>query len=173
MTSQEDAFCSHLLTAEVSRGSHPTLLSSSFQRRNWIRNTWTNLMNYLLWPFSRTLHDLERGLDLSAQVLNPSPTLITVNGKMLHLQFSRWVVSDSLRPHGLQHARPPCPSPTPRVFSNSCPLSQWCHPAISSSVPFSSCRQSFPASGSFPMSQFRPWASVFPSVKCAESFFCS
>ena len=70
-------------------------------------------------------------------------------------QFSHWVVSDSLRPHGLQHARPPCPSPTPGVYSNSCPLSWWCHPAISSSViPFSSCLQSFPASGSFPMSQF-------------------
>ena len=62
---------------------------------------------------------------------------------------------DSLWPHGLQHTRPPCPSPTPRVYSNSCPLSQWCHPTISSSVvPFSSCSQSFPASGSFPMSQF-------------------
>ena len=58
------------------------------------------------------------------------------------VQSSRWVVSESLRPHGLQHARLPCPSPTPRVYSNSCPLSQWCHPTISSSVPFSSCPQS-------------------------------
>ena len=64
-------------------------------------------------------------------------------------------MSDSLRPHGLQHSRPPCPSSTPRVYSNSCPLSQWCHPIISSSVvPFSSCLQSFPASGSFPMNHF-------------------
>ena len=71
------------------------------------------------------------------------------------LQFSRSVVSDSLRPHGLQHARPPCTSPTPGACSNSCPSSQWCHPFISSSViPFSSCLQSFLASGSFPMSQF-------------------
>ena len=62
---------------------------------------------------------------------------------------------DSLRPHGLQHARPPCPSPTPGVYSYSCPLSRWCHPTFSSSVvPFSSCPQSFPASGSFQMSQF-------------------
>ena len=69
-------------------------------------------------------------------------------------QFSCSVMSDSLQPHGLQHARPPCPSPTPRVYSNSCPLSRWCHPTISSSVvPISSCLQSFPASGSFPMSQ--------------------
>ena len=70
------------------------------------------------------------------------------------VQFSRSVVSDSSRPHESQHARPPCPSPTPRVHSNSCPSSQWCHPAISSSViPFSSCPQSLPASESFPMSQ--------------------
>ena len=63
-------------------------------------------------------------------------------------------MSDSLRPQGLQHARPPCPSPTPRVYSNSCPSSRWCHATISSSViPFSSCPQSFPASGSFKMSQ--------------------
>ena len=69
------------------------------------------------------------------------------------VQISRSVVSDSLRPHGLQHARPPCPSPTPRVYSNSCPLSWWCHPTISSSVvPFSSHFQSFPALGSFQMS---------------------
>ena len=70
-------------------------------------------------------------------------------------QFSRSVISDSLRPQGLQHARPPCPSAAPRVYPNSCPLSRWCHPTISSSViPFSSCLQSFPASGSFQMSQF-------------------
>ena len=70
------------------------------------------------------------------------------------VQFSRSVVSDSLWLNESQHARPPCPQPTPRVYSNSCPSSQWCHPAISSSViPFSSCPQSLPASGSFPMSQ--------------------
>ena len=70
-------------------------------------------------------------------------------------QFSGSVVSNSLQLHELQHARPPCSSPTPRVHPNSCPSSQWCHPAISSLVvPFSSCPQSFPASGSFPMSQF-------------------
>ena len=71
------------------------------------------------------------------------------------VQFSCSVMYDSLWPHGLQHTRLPCPSPTPRAYSNSCPLSWWCHPAISSSVvPFSSCLQSFPASGSFQMSQF-------------------
>ena len=73
------------------------------------------------------------------------------------VQFSYSVVSNSLRPHGTQHARPPCPSPIPRVYPNSCPLSQWCHPTISSSViPLSSCPQSFPASGSFQMSQLFP-----------------
>ena len=69
------------------------------------------------------------------------------------VQFSLSVVSDSLRPHESQHARPPCPSPTPGVYPNLCASSQWCHPTISSSVaPFSSCPQSFPSSGSFPKS---------------------
>ena len=77
------------------------------------------------------------------------------NYHQFSIQFSRSVVSDSLWPHGLQHARLPWPSPTSGVCSNSCPSSQWCHPTISSSVvPFSSCLQSFPASGSFPVSQF-------------------
>ena len=68
------------------------------------------------------------------------------------LLFSHSVTSNSLRPHGWEHARPPCPSPSPRACSNSCLLSRWCHPSISCSViPFSSCLQSFPASGSFPM----------------------
>ena len=71
------------------------------------------------------------------------------------VQFSLSVVSNSLQSLGLQHSKPPCPSPTPRVYSNTCPLSRWCHPTISSSVvPFSSRLQSFPASGSFQMSQF-------------------
>ena len=89
------------------------------------------------------------------------------------VQFSHSAMSDFLWPHGLQHARIPCPSPSPRDCSNSCPLSQWCHPTISSSViPFSSWIQSFPASEYFPMSQFftedgqsigaSPSASVFP-----------
>ena len=75
-----------------------------------------------------------------------------------HRKFSRSVVSDSLWPHELQHARPPCPSPTPGAHPNSCPLSRWCHPAISSSVvPFSSCPQSLPALESFPVSQLFTW----------------
>ena len=74
--------------------------------------------------------------------------------KLISVQFSRPVMSNSLRSHESQQARPPCPSPTPRVYSNSCPSGRWCHPAISSSVmPFSSCPQTLPVSGSFPMSQ--------------------
>ena len=73
----------------------------------------------------------------------------------LSVQFSHSVMSASLRPHGLKHVRLPCPSPTPGAYSNSCPSSQWFHPTISSSViPSSSCLQSFPVSGSFPVSQF-------------------
>ena len=73
---------------------------------------------------------------------------------LISVQFSCSVVSDSLRPHEPQHARPPYPSPTPRIHPNPCPSSQWCHPTVSSSIiPFSSCPQSFPASGSFQMSQ--------------------
>ena len=84
------------------------------------------------------------------------------------VQFSCSLMSDSLRPHGLQHGRPPCSSPTPRVYSNSCPVSQWCHPNISPSViPFSSRLQSFPASGSFQMSQFFP--SGGQSIKVSAS----
>ena len=76
-------------------------------------------------------------------------------GDLSSVQLSRSVGSDSLQLHGQQHARPPCPSPTPRAYWNSCPLSRWCHPTTSSSVfPFSSCPQSFPESGSFQMSQF-------------------
>jgi len=84
--------------------------------------------------------------------------LKVLGAQFTSVQFSRSVVSDSLRPHESQHARPPCPSPTPGVHSNSCPSSRWCHPAISSSVvPFSSYPQSLPASGSFPMSQLFVW----------------
>ena len=86
------------------------------------------------------------------------------------VQFSCSVVSDSLRPRELQHASPPCPSPTPGVHLNSCPSSQWCHPAISSSVvPFSSCPQSLPASESFPMSQLFAWGGQSIRVSASAS----
>ena len=90
---------------------------------------------------------------------------------MYYWVFSRSVVSDSLRPHELQHARPPCPSPTPGVHSDSRPSSQWCHPAISSSVvPFFSCPQSLPASKSFPMSQLFAWGGQSTGVSALASF---
>ena len=86
------------------------------------------------------------------------------------VQFSCSVLSDSLRPHELQHARPPCPSPTPGVHPNPCPSSWWCHPTISSSViPVSSCPQSLPASGSFPMNQLFAWAGRSTGVSASAS----
>ena len=89
---------------------------------------------------------------------------------MYSVQFSRSVVSDSLQLHELQHARPPCPSPTPGVHSNTRPSSWWCHAAISSSViPFSSCPQSLPASGSFPMSQLFAWGGPSTGVSALAS----
>ena len=101
--------------------------------------------------------------------------LLLTYGKFPHLssvQFSHAVMSDSLRPHGLQHTRPNCPSPISRACSNSCPLSQWCHPTISSFVvPFSSCFQSSPASGSFPMSQFFASGSQSTGVSALASVF--
>ena len=88
----------------------------------------------------------------------------------LSVQFSRSVMSDSLWPHELQHARPPCPSPATGIYSNSCASSRWCHPAISSSVvPFSSFPQSFPASGSFPMSQLFAWGGQSIGVSALAS----
>ena len=86
------------------------------------------------------------------------------------VQFSHSVLSDSLRSHESQHARPPCPSPIPGVYSNSCPLNRWCHPATSSSVgPFSSCPQSLPASGPFLMSQLFAWGGQSIAVSASAS----
>ena len=102
--------------------------------------------------------------DLRGQIL------LTLTLKITSVQFSRSVMSDYLWPHELQHARPPCPSPTPRVHPNSCPSSRWCHPAISTSViPFSSCPQSLPASESFPMSQLFAWGGQSTGVSAWAS----
>ena len=96
--------------------------------------------------------------------------LILLRYTISSVHFSHSVTSDSLRPHESQHARPPCPSPTPEVHSNSCPLSRWCHPAISSSViAFSSCPQSLPASESFPMSQLFAWGGQSTGVSASAS----
>ena len=116
------------------------------------------------------------GLKLSIQktrIMTFSPiTSWQVDGETVRdyfsVQFSRSVVSDSLRPHELQHTRPPCPSPTPRVHPDPCPSSRWSHPTISSSViPFSFCPQSFPASGSLKMSQL--FASGGQSIEVSAS----
>ena len=102
-----------------------------------------------LWP--KKLH----GMDIPLSFIHTSVNRHSFKVAFSSVKFSRSLVSDSLQPHELQHARPPCPSSTPGVYSNSCPSSQWCHPAISSSVvPFSSCPQSLPASRSFQVSQF-------------------
>ena len=94
----------------------------------------------------------------------------TTRDQFSSVQFSRSVVSDSLSPHESQHARPPCPSPTPGVLSNSRPSSQWCHPAMSSSVvPICSCPQSLPASGSFPMTQLFAWGGQSIGVSASTS----
>ena len=97
--------------------------------------------------------------------------MLIYSSQFSSVQFSRSVVSDSLRPHELQHARPPCPSPTPGVHSDSRPSSQWCHPAISSSViPFSSCPQSLPAWESLPKSQLFAWGGQSTGVSALASF---
>ena len=107
----------------------------------------------------------------SLHPMSPSSLLLTLLCLLAFssVQFSRSVVSNSLWPHESQHARPPCPSPTPGVHSNSCPLSQWCHPAISSSVVFSSCPQSLPASESFPVSQLFAWGGQSTGVSALAS----
>ena len=87
----------------------------------------------------------------------------------VYVQFSCSVMSDSLWPHGLQHARPPCPSPDPGIYSNSCPLSQWCHPTISSSVIPFSCLQSFPSIGSFQICQLLAWSGQSIGVSASTS----
>ena len=102
----------------------------------------------------KTKRHRKRGLEWQQSQCHWASEPVPIAAHVQTVQFSHSVVSDSLRPHGLQHVRPPCLSPTPGVYSNTCPLSQWCHPTISSSVVPFSCLQSFPASGSFPISQF-------------------
>ena len=104
-------------------------------------------------------------------ILNSNHDIFTVIlTQFSSVQFSHSVVSDSLRPHESQHARPPCASPTPGVYPSSCPSSRWCRPAISSSViPFSSCPQSLPASVSFPVSQLFSWGGQSTGVSASAS----
>ena len=128
---------------------------------------------------TRFIHDIIHVSMPSSQIFPPSPTesirlwcFVSISWHWHSpVQFSRSVVSDSLRPHESQHTRPPCPSLTPRVHSNSRPSSLWCHPAITSSVvPFSSCPQSLPASESFPMSRLFTWGGQSTAVSALASF---
>ena len=106
-----------------------------------------------------------------AQGPNLAKTTLKRNSQFSSVEFNHSVVSNSLWPYESQHARPPCPSPSPGVHSNSCPSSRWCHPAIWSSViPFSSCPQSLPASECFPMSQLFTWGDQSTGVSALASF---
>ena len=125
-------------------------------------------MQFLITSFSDNMNLLFKG---KKDVFLPNRNRIYFPILFSSAQFSCSVVSDSLWPHESQHARPPCPSPTPGVHSDSCPSSQWCHPAIwSSVVPFSSCPQYLPASESFPMSQLFAWGDKSTRVSALASF---
>ena len=127
-----------------------------------MRKQWQTFLGSKIIADGNCSHGIKRHLLLGRKVMTNLDSILKSRDITLptnvHLfssvQFSLSVISNSLRPHEPQHARLPCPSPTPRVYPNSCPLSRWCHPTISSPViPFSSCLQSFPTSGSFQMSQ--------------------
>ena len=127
--------------------------------------TWLSDWTELSWWLNNVI-----SLSLKSLIVKWSYWVLAYSKSFSSIQFSHSVVSDSLRPHELQHARPPCPSQTPGVYSNSCPSSRWCHPAISSSVvPFSSCPQSLPASGSFPTSQLFAWCGQSIGVSAPAS----
>ena len=122
-------------------------------------------LNYVLHDSTKSFPISTISLDFAKYVI-PCAIILSLDSA----QLSCSVVSDSSRPHESQHARPPYPSPTPRVYSNSCPSSWWCNPAISSSVvPFSFCPQFLPASGSFPMSQLFAWGDQHIGVSALAS----
>ena len=159
----------HCSTAYSSQDMEATHCPST---EEWIKKRWyMYTMEYYsavkkngVMPFAATKVDLESG---------ECHTEWSESERKYHIssvQFSCSVVSDSLRPHELQHTRPSCLSPAPRVHPNPCPSSQWCHPATSSSVVNFSCRQSLPASGSFPMSQLFAWGGQSIGVSALASF---
>ena len=147
---------------------------NSYNIHHMLSRVWLfmTLMARLLCPWD--FPGKKSGVDCHFLLQGISPTQ-RLNPSLLHgssVQFSRSVVSNSLQPHEPQHGGPPCPSPTPRVYPNSCTLSRWCHPAISSSViPFSSCPQSLPASEFFPVSQFFAWGGQSIGVSALASVF--
>ena len=133
---------------------------------------WSSLLHSNWW----LIHYAAKGSQICYSALiqirdmTSTPVTIMYSCNIQSVQCSCSVVSDFLRPHESQHARPPCPSPTPRVHPNSRPSSWWCHPAISSSVvPFSSCPQSLPVSESFPMSQLFAWGGQSIRVSASAS----
>ena len=136
---------------------------------------WICYFNFCFWLllFTKGILSIHNGLPWKNLLLHLMLNQISFvqDLSISSLQFSHSVVSDSLWPHESQHTKPPCPSPTPGVHPDSRPLSQWCHPAISSSVvPFSSCPQSLPASKSFPMSQLFAWGGQNTGVSAWASF---
>ena len=134
---------------------------------SWLSGLWRSFL-YSSYVYSCHLVLIPFASVRAIQFLSFIVSIFACNFSFSSVQFSRSVVSNSLRPHEPQHARPPCLSPTPGVYPNSCPLSRWCHPTISSSViPFSSCLQSFPASGSFHMSH--PFAPVGQNIGVSAS----
>ena len=142
----------------------------NFVKLQLIRLTQKTISIYHKWTIWNGKYSIQKDRIHSNKFNQENERLVHTNDKTISsVQFSRSVMSDSLQPRGLPHARLPCPSPTPRACSNSCPLSRWCHPTISSSiVPFSSCLQSFPASGSFPMSQFASGGQIIEASASAS-----
>ena len=167
---------------------HQTYLVVRFHIRLCLNSLWKfpcaspSLLNDVsIWTLSTLLflssevlfgdHFYQQSILILQDGVNLSCNSSYCNLWLFSVQFSRSVVSDSSRPHELQHARSPCPSPTSGVHSDSHPSSEWCHPAISSSaVPFSSCPQSFPASESFPMSQLFTWGGQSTGDSALASF---
>ena len=127
------------------------------------------IISQFVWKYKKTSNS-QSNLEKEEWNWRNQPAWLQAILQFSSVQFGRSGMSDSLRPHELQHTRPPCPSPTPGLHSNSCPSSQWRHPAISSSVvPFSSCSQSVPASESFPMSQLFAWGGQSTGVSALAS----
>ena len=138
--------------SELSTMTHPSWVTLHSMAHNFVE------LNKVVIHVIGVVSFLWSGKSIEVFVSEISRFKPGLNHQQENVQFSHSVMSDSLRPHGLEHARLPCPSPTPGACSNSCPSSQWCHQTISSSVvPFSSCPQSLSASGSFPMSQLFTW----------------
>ena len=147
-------------------------ISDSSSRQGWARGKLLHPWRRLVW--GKVGHRMKTACDKAQRNAVESYRIRLYCKGLIYrisVQFSHSVMSDSLRPHELQYARPPCPSPTAGVHPNSCPSSWWCHPAISSSViPFSSCHQSLLASESFPMSQLFAWGSQSTGVSALASF---